>query len=207
VSATAAAARNIVIVDGGGANLGSVRYALQRLGIDPVLASDAATIRAADRVILPGVGAAAPAMRRLQELDLVDTLRALTQPLLGICLGMQLLFEGSDEGGVDGLGLLPGRVTRLPASASERVPHIGWSRLQRRGDDPLLDGVDEGAWAYFVHSYAAPATADCIAACRHGGEFAAVVRRGRVAGAQFHPERSAATGARILRNFLEWAPA
>jgi glutamine amidotransferase len=198
---------NVVLVDAGGANIGSVRYALQRLGVDAALSGDAATIRAADRVILPGVGAAAPAMARLRELDLVDTLRSLQAPLLGICLGMQLLFDGSDEGDVAGLGLLSGRVARLPATARERVPHIGWSRLRRRRADPLLDGVDDGDFAYFVHSYAVPAGVDCVASCTHGSEFAAVVRRGRIAGAQFHPERSAATGGRILRNFLEWTPA
>ena len=105
---------NLVLVDSGGANIGSVRYALQRLGVESRLSADPAEIRAADRVILPGVGAAGPGMARLQELNLVQTLRGLRQPLLGICLGMQLLFESSDEGGVECLGLLPGRVGKLP---------------------------------------------------------------------------------------------
>ena len=197
----------LALVDAGGANIGSVRYALQRLGVQPALTTDAAAIRAADRVILPGVSTAATVMQRLRELDLVDTLRGLRQPLLGVCVGMQLLFEHSEEDDTPCLGLLPGRVRRLAAGAGVRVPHMGWNRLQLRGGDPLLDGFDDGEYAYFVHSYAAAVTPDAIATTRHGGEFAAAVRRGNVMGAQFHPERSAAAGARLLRNFLTMEPA
>ena len=193
---------NVVLVDSGGANIGSVRYALERLGVQAAMSADADVIRAADRVILPGVGAAGPAMARLHELALVETLRALTQPLLGICLGMQLLFEDSEEGDVACLGLVPGRVRRMPESAGVRVPHMGWNRLQPTRSSSLLAGIAEGAQAYFVHSFAAPVTADCLASCGHGADFAAVVQRGNVGGAQFHPERSAATGARLLENFL-----
>jgi glutamine amidotransferase len=191
-----------VLVDSGGANIGSVRYALERLGVQATMSADAAVITAADRVILPGVGAAAPAMARLRELALVDTLRRLTQPLLGICLGMQLLFDGSEEGDVACLGLLPGRVRRMPEAPGVRVPHMGWNRLHPTRASSLLAGIGDGAQAYFVHSYAAPVTADCLASCRHGEDFAAVVQRGNVAGAQFHPERSAAVGAALLGNFL-----
>jgi glutamine amidotransferase len=193
---------NVVLVDSGGANIGSVRYALERLGVQATMSADAAVITAADRVILPGVGAAAPAMARLRELALVDTLRRLTQPLLGICLGMQLLFDGSEEGDVACLGLLPGRVRRMPEAPGVRVPHMGWNRLHPTRASSLLAGIGDGAQAYFVHSYAAPVTADCLASCRHGEDFAAVVQRGNVAGAQFHPERSAAVGAALLGNFL-----
>ena len=192
----------VVIIDSGGANIGSVRYALARLGVEAELSADANVIRSADRVILPGVGAAAPAMARLHALDLVDTIRTLTQPLLGICLGMQLLFDGSDEGDVAGLGLLPGRVRRLDPSSGVRVPHMGWNRVRTRRPSALMQGIDDGAWAYFVHSFAAPVGEDCVAESVHGSAFAAVVQRGSVAGAQFHPERSAALGARLLRNFL-----
>lgn len=192
----------VAVIDSGGANIGSVCYALERLGVSAALTADAAAIRAADRVILPGVGAAAPAMARLRELGLVDILRSLTQPLLGICLGMQLLFEGSEEGEVECLGLLPGRVRKLSAAPGVRIPHMGWNRLDPCAASPLLDGVARGAQAYFVHSYAAPQSADCIASCCHGEPFAAMVQRGAIAGAQFHPERSAAVGARILGNFL-----
>lgn len=193
---------NLVLVDSGGANIGSVRYALQRLGVESRLSADADEIRAADRVILPGVGAAGPGMARLRELDLVDTLRDLRQPLLGICLGMQLLFDSSEEGEVEGLGLLPGRVGKLPESPGVRVPHMGWNQLRSKRSNTLLEGIADGAYAYFVHSYAAPVTGDCIASTEHGAPFAAVVARGNVCGAQFHPERSAAVGARLLRNFL-----
>jgi len=192
----------VVLVDSGGANIGSVRYALERLGVQAALSADAGEITSADRVILPGVGAARPAMDRLRELGLVETLRGLERPLLGICLGMQLLFENSEEGDVECLGLLPGRVGKMPESPGVRVPHMGWNRLWPVRESSLLEGVAPGAQAYFVHSYAAPVTSDCLARCGHGGDFAAMVQRGNVAGAQFHPERSAAVGERLLGNFL-----
>jgi glutamine amidotransferase len=192
----------LVLVDAGGANIGSVRCALQRLGVEPVLSADAGTIEGADRVILPGVSTAATVMGRLHALGLVDVLRGLRQPLLGVCVGMQLLFEHSEEDDTPCLGLLPGRVRRIPGSAGIRVPHMGWNRLQLRGADPLLADFPDGDHAYFVHSYAADLTPDCIASATHGYEFAAAVRRGNVMGAQFHPERSAAAGARLLHNFL-----
>ena len=194
---------NLVLVDSGGANIGSVRYALQRLGVESRLSADPAEIRAADRVILPGVGAAGPGMARLRELGLVDTLRGLRQPLLGICLGMQLLFESSEEGEVECLGLLPGRIRKLADAPGLRVPHMGWNQLRSLRGNTLLEGIADEAYAYFVHSYAAPVTDDCVAATEHGEPFAAVVARNNVFGAQFHPERSAAVGARLLRNFLE----
>ena len=193
----------LALVDAGGANIGSVRYALRRLGVEAELTADAEAIRAADKVILPGVSTAATVMRRLRELDLVDTLRGLRQPLLGVCVGMQLLFERSEEDDTPCLGLLPGEVRRLPAGAGIRVPHMGWNRLRVRRADRLLAGFEDGDHAYFVHSYAAPPTDDCIASSDHGREFAAVVRRGNVVGAQFHPERSSVAGERLLRNFLE----
>jgi glutamine amidotransferase len=192
----------VVLVDSGGANIGSVRYALERLGVQAAMSADAGEITAADRVILPGVGAARPAMDRLRELGLVETLRGLSQPLLGICLGMQLLFDSSAEGDVECLGLLRGRVGKMPESSGVRVPHMGWNRLWPTRPSSLLEGVSPGAQAYFVHSYAAPVTPDCLASCGHGGDFAAMVQRGNVAGAQFHPERSAAVGERLLGNFL-----
>jgi glutamine amidotransferase len=193
----------VVVVDAGGANLGSVCYALERLGVRPQVVDAPAGLEGADRVILPGVGAAPEAMRRLHAQALVEPLRALQAPLLGICLGMQLLYERSEEGDVECLGLLPGVVRHLTPAPGIRVPHMGWNGLRAMRDSPLMDGVAEGASAYFVHSYAAPVTADTVAASEHGGLFTAVVQDGRRCGAQFHPERSAATGARILRNFLE----
>ena len=191
------------LIDAGGANLGSVRYALERLDVDMRMVREARDFEGVERVILPGVGAAAEGMRRLHAQGLVEPLRQLQVPLIGICLGMQLLFERSEEGNVECLGLLPGIVRRLHPGVGVRVPHMGWNKLLALRESPLLDGVPVGSSAYFVHSYAAPVTSDTVAACHHGGLFTAVVQRGQLCGAQFHPERSAGPGARILRNFLE----
>ena len=191
------------LIDAGGANLGSVRYALERLGVAVRMVREPSDLAGTSRVILPGVGAAAEGMRRLHVQGLVQPLRDLQVPLLGICLGMQLLFERSEEGGVECLGLLPGVVRRLHPAVGVRVPHMGWNKLLALRESPLLDGVTPGSSAYFVHSYAAPVTSDTVAACHHGGLFTAVVQRGRLCGAQFHPERSAGPGARILRNFIQ----
>jgi glutamine amidotransferase len=198
-----ATAGRVVVIDAGGANLGSVCYALERLGVQPAVITDASGLDGASRVILPGVGAAREGMRRLQAQGLVEPLRRLQQPLLGICLGMQLLYQRSEEGDVECLGLIEGTVAALPPAPGIRVPHMGWNTLQLERPSPLLDGLEEDASAYFVHSYAAPVTAATVASSEHGRRFAAVVQQGRYCGAQFHPERSAATGARILRNFLE----
>lgn len=197
----------VAVIDAGGANFGSVCYALERLGATPAIVRDADGLRDAERIVLPGVGAAAPAMALLRERGFAEALPALRVPLLGICLGMQLLFDASEEGDVACLGLLPGRVRKLRGGPGLRVPHMGWNVLETIGASPLLDGIDAETSAYFVHGYAAPVTDDCIAACTHGERFAAMVQRGNVAGAQFHPERSSAAGARLLANFLAWEPA
>jgi glutamine amidotransferase len=194
-----------VLLDSGGANLGSVQAALARLEVQAPVTSDWATIRAATHVVLPGVGAAGAAMARLRENGLDRLLPTLRQPLLGICIGMQLLFERSDEGDTPCLGLLPGEVRRLAPAAGVRVPHMGWNRLDVARADPLVDGLDR-AWVYFVHGFAAAAPVDRVATATHGDTFGAVVRRGHVMGVQFHPERSAAAGRRLLRNFLEVSP-
>ena len=194
---------SVVLVDAGGTNIGSVRYALQRLGVDASLTSDAAAIRTADKVILPGVGAAGPGMARLHELGLVDLMRSLTQPVLGVCLGMQLLCERSEEGDTACLGVIPATVHRFAEQPGLRVPHMGWNRLQRQREHRLLEGLADGDWAYFVHSYAVPAGDHALATTEFGGPFAAVIARGNFHGMQFHPERSAKAGARLLKNFLE----
>jgi glutamine amidotransferase len=194
-----------VLLDSGGANLGSVQAAFARLGVEAPVTSDAQRIRAATHVLLPGVGAAAPAMARLRANGLDRLIPTLTQPLMGICVGMQLLFEHSVEGDVDCLGLLPGRVERLPEATGVRVPHMGWNRLQSASAEaaahPLMAGLD-GRHAYFVHSYAYRGGANALATSTHGEPFTAISAHGNVMGAQCHPERSAATGARLLRNFL-----
>ncbi len=194
--------QSVVLVDAGGTNIGSVRYALQRLGVDAALAANAATIRRADKVILPGVGAAGPAMARLHELRLVDVLRALTQPVLGVCLGMQLLCAHSQEGDVECLGLIPASVQRFPRLPGLRVPHMGWNELNAIRDHPLLRGLQQGDQAYFVHSYAVPMGDFTLATTDYAGAFSAVIARDNFYGMQFHPERSAAVGATLLQNFL-----
>ena len=193
----------LVLVDAGGTNIGSVRYALQRLGADAELTADAAAIRAADKVILPGVGAAGPGMARLRELGLVELMRSLTQPVLGVCLGMQLLFERSEESDTECLGVIPGTARRFAETPELRVPHMGWNRLRVEREHPLVAGLHGDDWAYFVHSYALPAGEHTLATADFGGAFSAVAARGNFHGMQFHPERSAAVGARLLKNFLE----
>lgn len=201
------AENDLALIDAGGANLGSVLYALERLGVDARIVRDADGLRGADRVILPGVGAAAPAMALLRERGLDSALQALQVPLLGICLGMQLLFDASEEGDVACLGLLPGMVRRMQGTAALRVPHMGWNTLELVRESDLLHDIGTPAHAYFVHGYAAPVTDDCIASSTHGEPFSACVQRGRIAGMQFHPERSADVGSRLLANFLRWNPA
>jgi glutamine amidotransferase len=193
----------LAIVDSGGANIASVRFALERLGLRSELTADPAVIRAAERVILPGVGSANEGMRKLHERGLVDCVRALTQPVLGVCLGMQLLFESSAEGETRTLGLIPGRVERLPDSPGIQVPHMGWNTVLTGRNSPLLAGIGAEARFYFVHSYAGPVNAFTVASCDHGTPFAAIVQRENFSGVQFHPERSGAAGARLLKNFVE----
>lgn len=193
----------LAIVDSGGANIASVRFALERLGVRSELTADPGVIRSAERVILPGVGSAAEGMKRLQAKGLVDCVRSLTQPVLGVCLGMQLLFEQSEEGNTPTLGLIPGRVALLPGSPGITVPHMGWNTLTPRRETGLLDGIGPDARYYFVHSYAAPVDDFTVATCTHGMPFAAIVQRGNFSGVQFHPERSGAAGARLLQNFVE----
>ena len=194
---------SVVLVDAGGTNIGSVRYALQRLGVDAALTADAATIRAADKVILPGVGAAGPGMARLRELGLVELLRSLKQPVLGVCLGMQLLCAHSEEGDTECLGLIPVPVRRFAEAPGLRVPHMGWNLLSAKQAHPLLAGLGDDEQAYFVHSYAVPVGDWTLATSDYGAAFSAVIARDNYYGMQFHPERSAAVGAKLLRNFLE----
>lgn len=191
-----------VIVDSGGANLASLQYALERLDARTYVTSDPAVIRNAPRVILPGVGAAADAMRRLVSSGVAEVLPRLKQPVLGICLGMQLLFRASEEGSSTCLGILPETVHRLVPSPGLPVPHMGWNQLVPLRDDPLLEGIQRNDHAYFVHSYVAPVSEVTLAATEYGTPLSAVIRQANFWGTQFHPERSAATGARLLANFL-----
>ena len=194
----------VVLLDSGGANLGSVQAAFARLGVDAPVTSDKDVIRNATHVVLPGVGAAAGCMAKLRENGLDQLIPQITQPLIGICVGMQLLYERSEESDTECLGLLRGAVRLLPSSESVRVPHMGWNRLDAKSTGaahPLMAGLEQAS-VYFVHSYAAPPSPESVATTTHGTPFTAVVARGLVMGAQFHPERSSASGARLLRNFL-----
>ena len=196
--------REVTVIAYGAGNVASVQFALERLGARVRLTDEASVVAQAERLILPGVGAAAYAMSRLRALGLVEAIHAFQRPLLGVCLGQQLLFERSEEGaGDDLLGFIPGVVTRLEPGPALPVPHMGWSRLERVRDDPLLEGVGPRDYAYFVHGYVCPDGPATLARADYGGTVPAVVRKGNRWGCQFHPERSARTGAQILRNFIE----
>jgi glutamine amidotransferase len=191
-----------VIIDSGGANLASLQFAFERLGETARISVQPSEISSARRVVLPGVGSAADAMQRLRQSGLVHLLPSLVQPVLGICLGMQLLFERSDEGATDCLGIFPHRVRRLNARTGHPVPHMGWNQLSALSEDPLVEGIAVQAYVYFLHSYAVPVLAATVATTDYGRPLSAIVRRGNFWGVQFHPERSAETGARLLSNFL-----
>lgn len=193
---------SLAIIDSGGANIASLLFAFERLGARAELTADADVIRNAERVVLPGVGAAADAMERLRSAGLIDTIRALRQPVLGVCLGMQLLVEASEEEDVDCLGVIPGRATKLPASTTHPVPNMGWCPIRKQADHPGLDGLGDDCYFYFVHSYAVPVGDYTIASADHARPFSAVIARDNFIAAQFHPERSSASGARLLANFL-----
>lgn len=193
----------IAVVDTGGANLASISNALERDGKSCTVTLERPLIADASHVILPGVGAAGESMQRLRDAGLVDFLCDLTQPVLGICLGMQLLFERSAEDGVACLGVLPGEVELLRPDSSHPVPHMGWNQVLAEGDaQPLFDGVSLPRHFYFVHSYAVPTGPWVTARTWHGRDIPACVQRDNFFGVQFHPERSADDGARVLRNFL-----
>lgn len=192
---------NLVIVDTECANLTSVKFALERLGVKATISADIEQIQAAERVILPGVGTAAAAMRNLQSKGLIQPLQELTQPVLGICLGMQLLTAFSEEGQVDCLGVIPSRTVRLPCDGLPS-PHMGWNKVKPTSNNPLLSR-SQAPYCYFVHSYAVAIDDYCIASCDYGQPFAAMIRHNNFFGAQFHPERSGAAGRAILKQFLE----
>lgn len=195
---------DVAIIDSGGANLASLQFALERLGAKAQVTRSHEVIKAAPRVLLPGVGSAGDAMARLTEAGLTQLIPTLTQPVLGICLGMQLLFSASEEGPAGCLGVLPETVRLLKAAPERPVPHMGWNRIHLRSSgDPLLAGIAEGEYFYFVHSYAAPVSTDTLASASYGIDVTAVVRRNNFWGTQFHPERSTRGGARILANFLQ----
>ncbi len=198
----------VAVVDYGAGNMVSIDQALTTVGADVRVVRDGEAMRGADALVVPGVGAAAPAMARLDRRGLVDPIRAwlaADRPFLGICLGLQLLFETSDEDGAATLGVLPGRTVRLEDAPT--LPHIGWNQVERSREHPLFDGIADGADFYFVHSYAGePAggesSDEVLASTEHGRRFVSAVARGPLLGVQFHPERSGADGLRLLTNFV-----
>ena len=193
---------DIAIIDSGGANIASLMFAFDRLQAKAVLTSDADKIRHAPRVLLPGVGAAKDAMKRLTNAGLIDVIRNLRQPVLGICLGMQLLCDGSEEEDVECLGIIPGTVKKLVATTDSPVPNMGWCSTSFTTDHPALAGIEDNSYFYYLHSYALPVSDSTLATAIHTDEFAAIIARENFVAAQFHPERSSATGARLLQNFV-----
>lgn len=194
---------NVVILDTGCANLNSVKSAVSRHGYDPVVSRDPDVVLRADKLFLPGVGTAQAAMDQLRERELVELIKACTQPVLGICLGMQLLGKFSEENnGVALLGIIDEAVPAIPDSGLP-LPHMGWNRVYAKAGHRLFQGIEDGAYFYFVHSYAMPVNASTIAQCNYGDAFTAAVQKDNFYGVQFHPERSGAAGAQLLKNFLE----
>jgi glutamine amidotransferase len=196
---------NFVIVDTGCANLSSVKFAVERLGYTVTITDDLAKIKAADKVIFPGVGSAKHAMDNIIAKDLVDTLQQLTQPVLGFCLGMQLMTTSSTEAAngelINCLNVIPTKVKPLNAEGL-RLPHMGWNTLKNVANHPVLKGITEGDYFYFVHSFAAPISEYTLAACEYGSDFSAIIAKDNFIGCQFHPERSGELGSKIIKNFL-----
>ncbi|MDR9452941.1 MAG: imidazole glycerol phosphate synthase subunit HisH [Wenzhouxiangella sp.] len=203
----------VAVIDSGGANVGSVLQAFNRAGAEATLTQDRRLIQAASHVVLPGVGTAQAAMATLKSAQLVSVIQALTQPVLGVCLGLQLLFDRSEEGpqptdtAIDAptecLGVIPGTVKALEPTPGHRLPHMGWNQLKWRSQPAMARDLTDADWFYFVHSYAVqadhPAT---VAACHHGQAFAAVVQHNNFVACQFHPEKSARAGAQLIEGFL-----
>lgn len=199
--------RMIAVIDYDAGNIASVSKAFMYLGEKIVVTRDSNEILSADKVVLPGVGAYADCMNKLHHYQLVDTITKVVEkktPFLGICLGLQLLFEDSEEGGhIEGLSLLPGRIVRIPDTCSLKIPHIGWNSIQIRPDSKLFAGIGNDAYVYFVHSYYLKAREESIvsATCEYGTLIHAAVERDNVYACQFHPEKSGEVGLQILKNF------
>lgn len=195
----------IVIVDSGGANLVSITSAVSRLGYEVIVSSAIQDIEQASHIILPGVGSAEIIMRRLNSLGLVEVLKTVTKPVLGICVGMQVLFEFSEEGMTTCLGILSGMVKKIRAATPLCLPHMGWNTVKICAFSKLMQNIPQHAYVYFVHNFSAPVSCYTIAETFYGSPFSAVVQYRNFMGVQFHPERSGAVGSQLLKNFLEQA--
>jgi glutamine amidotransferase len=199
----------ITIVDYGMGNLRSVQKGFEKLGFDARVTEQSEEIRRAEKLVLPGVGAFADAMQGLRSRQMIEPVRDFIssgRPFFGICLGMQLLFDwGYEDGEYEGLGVLPGKVVRFAANPGYKVPHMGWNQLRVRRPAPLLNGVEDGSFVYFVHSYYVLPMDDSITTAEtdYGGSFTSIVWRDNIFATQFHPEKSQQVGLRLLRNFAE----
>lgn len=201
------AAKHITVINTGCANIASVRFACERLGLRVTVSDNPEHISQAEHVILPGVGSAAAAMASIREKGLESCIQSLTQPVLGVCLGMQLMVEQSQENDLGNsastpcLALIPGEVTRLQAN-TKRIPHMGWNEVTSVSDNPLFEGIKDGSHFYFVHSFAVGKYAHTLATCEYGQVFSAAIHKENFFGVQFHPERSSTAGAQLLTNFI-----
>ncbi|WP_114766275.1 imidazole glycerol phosphate synthase subunit HisH [Vibrio rhodolitus] len=199
--------QKVVIIDTGCANVSSVRFAIERLGCEVEISKDPQVVLAADKLFLPGVGTASEAMKNLEERNLISLVKQVEKPLLGICLGMQLLGKFSQEKGqkadaqVECLGLCEGEV-KLMQTGELPLPHMGWNTVKSLPEHPLFKGIEEGEYFYFVHSFAMPVGDYTIAECNYGQPFSAAVQSGNYYGVQFHPERSSSAGSKLIENFL-----
>lgn len=200
--------QKVVIIDTGCANVSSVKFAIERLGYPVTISKQPSVVLAADKLFLPGVGTASEAMKNLQERELIALVKQVEKPLLGICLGMQLLGKLSEEKGqkanevVECLGLCDGEV-RLMDTGDLPLPHMGWNTVSAKAGHPLFKGIEEDEYFYFVHSFAMPVGEYTIAACEYGKPFTAALQSGNYYGVQFHPERSSKAGSTLIKNFLE----
>ncbi|WP_392567092.1 imidazole glycerol phosphate synthase subunit HisH [Utexia brackfieldae] len=194
--------QRVVILDTGCANLASIQYAVERLGYRPIISDDPKNVLNADKLFLPGVGSASGAMTQLKARQLIELIKVCTQPVLGICLGMQILAKRSEEGQVNTLGIIDANIIRLPNHGLP-LPHMGWNQVHAQAGHPLFRDIEPRAYFYFVHGYALPLCSVTIAESDYGEKFSAAVQKDNFFGVQFHPERSGANGAQLLKNFLE----